>query len=191
MSPSSIHCGRVPFESTVAHCAIASAQPRSFLNPYEFGSASVSAMGSRACRYNACMALSCIVGIPRGRFFPLGFGMYTRRSGRGLYPRCCIWCMAIHLLSGSFQVTVSTPGVFLPGFSVTRLTARALPLNEWVSRCCKACTLCHLPAFVACTIRACSRRTCSLTIFHGMECQSVRMWETAPAEDSAVICIAS
>src|SRR6266446_4296524 len=131
------------------------------------------------------------IGIPRGRFFPLGFGMYTRRSGRVLYPRCCIWCMAIHLLSGSFQVTLSTPGVFLPGFSVTRLTARALPLNEWVSRCCKACTLCHLPTFVACTIRACSRRTCSLTIFHGMECQSVRMWETAPAEDSAVICIAS
>src|SRR5919199_3938654 len=63
MSPSSIHCGRVLFESTVAHCSIASAQLRSFRNPYEFGSASVSAMGSRACRYKACMALSCIVGI--------------------------------------------------------------------------------------------------------------------------------
>ncbi len=33
--------------------------------------------------------------------------------------------------------------------SVTRLTARALPLNEWGSRCCKACPLCHLPSFVA------------------------------------------
>src|SRR5215510_1544154 len=84
MSPSSIHCGRVLFESTVAHCSIASAPLRSFRNPYEFGSASVSAMGSRACRYKACMALSCIVGIPRGRFFPLDFGMYTRRSGRAL-----------------------------------------------------------------------------------------------------------
>src|SRR6266705_1157569 len=64
MSPSSSHCGLVLFESTVAHCSIASAQLRSFRNPYEFGSASVSAMGSRACRYKACMALSCIVGIP-------------------------------------------------------------------------------------------------------------------------------
>src|SRR5262245_18035115 len=63
MSPSSIHCGLVPFESTVAHCSIASAQLRSFLNPYEFGSASVSAMGSKACRCSACMALSLIVGI--------------------------------------------------------------------------------------------------------------------------------
>src|SRR3989454_12263574 len=64
MSPSSIHCGLVLFESTVAHCAIASAQLRSFRNPYELGAASVSAMGSRACRYKACMALSCMVGIP-------------------------------------------------------------------------------------------------------------------------------
>ena len=31
---------------------------------------------------------------------------------------------------GFFQVTLSTPGVFLPLFSVTRLTAIALPLNE-------------------------------------------------------------
>src|SRR5262245_15899247 len=99
--------------------------------------------------------------------------------------------MAIPLLSGSCQVTLSTPGVFLPWFSVTRRTARALPLNEWVSRCCKACTCCHLPAFVALTIRACSRHTDSLTVFHGIACQSVEMWETAPAEGSAVICIAS
>jgi hypothetical protein len=173
MSPSSIHCGLVLFESTVAHCSIASAQLRSFRNPYEFGSASVSAMGSRACRCNACMALSFIVEMPRGRFFPLGFGMYTRRNGSALYPRRRIWCMAIPLLSGSFQRTLATPGVFLPWFSVTRRTARALPLNEWVSRCCKACTLCHLPSFVAFMIRACSRRTVSLAAFQLMECQSV------------------
>jgi len=30
---------------------------------------------------------------------------------------------------------------------------------EWVSRCCKARTLPHLLAFVACTIRTWSRRT--------------------------------
>src|SRR6266853_2909814 len=77
ISPSSIHCGLVPFESTVAHCSIASAQLRSFLNPYELGSASVSAMGSRACRYKACMALSCIVGIPTVHYIiiPTVFGI--------------------------------------------------------------------------------------------------------------------
>src|SRR3989441_10801123 len=77
MSPSSIHCGLVPFESTVAHCSIASAQLRSFRNPYEFGSASGSAMGSRACRYSACMALSCIVGIFTVHYptFPIIFGI--------------------------------------------------------------------------------------------------------------------
>ncbi len=48
----------------------------------------------------------------------------------------------------------STPGVFLPWFSVTRLTARALPLNEWVKSRCKAWTLPHLFSFVAFTILA-------------------------------------
>src|SRR6266568_1146360 len=67
--------------------------------------------------------------MPKGRFFPLDFGMYTRRIGRVLSPRCCNWCMAIPLLSGSFQRTLSTPGVFLPWFSVTRRTARDLPLT--------------------------------------------------------------
>jgi len=43
--------------------------------------------------------------------------------------------------------------VFLPAFSVTRRTARTLPLYEQVSRCCKAFTLFHRPAFHACTIR--------------------------------------
>ena len=38
-------------------------------------------------------------------------------------------------------MTRSTPGVRLPSLLVTRLTATALPLNEWVSRCCKARTL--------------------------------------------------
>src|SRR5712691_9432253 len=77
MSPSSIHCGLVLFESTVAHCSIASAQLRSFRNPYEFGSASVSAMGSRACRYKACMALSGMVGIPTVHYIyiPAVFGI--------------------------------------------------------------------------------------------------------------------
>ena len=77
MSPSSIHCGLVPFESTVAPCSMASAPLRSFLNPYEFGSASVAAMGSRACRDSACLALSFIVGIftVHSPLFPTIFGI--------------------------------------------------------------------------------------------------------------------
>ncbi len=109
-------------------------------------------------------------------------GLCSLVAASGVWPFLCF--------PGLSRVTLSTPGVFLPWFSVTRRTARALPLNEWVSRCCKACTLCHLPAFVALTIRACSRRTVSLTVFQWMECQSVERWETAPAECSAVICIA-
>ena len=51
------------------------------------------------------------------------------------------------------QIWLSTPGVRLPTFSVTRLTARALPLNEWVSNRCKAFTLPQRPSCVAFTIR--------------------------------------
>ena len=54
---------------------------------------------------------------------------------------------------------MSTPGVFLPLFSVTLLTANVLPLNEWVSRCWRAFTFPHLPSCVAFTIRACSLLT--------------------------------
>jgi hypothetical protein len=105
MSPASIHCGLVLLESTVAHCSIASAPLRAFLNPDECGSAVVTAMGSKACRYNACLALSCIVGRPRGRVFPLDCGIDTLRRGRVLYPLFCRWGRAIALLTGSVQMT--------------------------------------------------------------------------------------
>ena len=45
--------------------------------------------------------------------------------------------MACVFFCGVFQVSLSTPGVFLPLFSVTRRTEIAFPLYEWVSRCCK------------------------------------------------------
>src|SRR5262249_7587614 len=57
---------------------------------------------------------------------------------------------------------------------------KALPLNEWVSRCCRARTLPHRPACVACTIRAWSRRTSRSTCRQGMVCQSVGLWGAAP-----------
>lgn len=53
-------------------------------------------------------------------------------------------------------MTLSTPGVFLPLFSVTRFTAKALPENERVSSHCKAFTLPQRPSRVAFTIRACN-----------------------------------
>src|SRR5215475_9892974 len=92
--------------------------------------------------------------------------------------------MAIPLLSGSFQRTLSTPGVFLPWFSVTRRTAKALPLNEWVRRCCKAFTLFHFLACAAFTIRIWSRRTLRWTLGQSMACQSLSTWETAPTSVS-------
>jgi hypothetical protein len=47
------------------------------------------------------------------------------------YPRLFNDTIALIFASGVFQVTLSTPAVFLPLFSVARLTANALPLNEW------------------------------------------------------------
>jgi hypothetical protein len=40
-------------------------------------------------------------------------------------------CTACVFFSGVSQISWSTPGVFLPVFSVTRRTARTLPLYEW------------------------------------------------------------
>jgi len=109
--------------------------------------------------------------------------------------------MALIFLRGVFQVTLSTPGVFLPWFSVTRLTARALPLNEWVKRRGLALTLPHLFSCVAFTILAWSRRTVWLTFCQSMACQSVTPWKDVPVASpsgdgslagiAAVICFSS
>jgi hypothetical protein len=80
------------------------------------------------------------VGMPSGLIFPFFFGIITRRSGRAEYPRLFNDAIALVFAPGVFQMTLSTPGVFLPLFSVTRLTANARPLNEWVSSHCKAFT---------------------------------------------------
>lgn len=55
MSPSRIHCAEVRRERTVKHCSMASAAARSGRKPSEFGSAFVSAIGSRAS-FRACCA---------------------------------------------------------------------------------------------------------------------------------------
>ena len=76
ISPSKIYCAEAERESRIKHCSIASATDRIFRNPYECGSAVVSAIGSRASRCSACRARSSIVGMPSGRIF-VPFGSLT------------------------------------------------------------------------------------------------------------------
>ena len=66
-----------------------------------------------------------------------------------------------------------------PVFSVTRLTACALPLNEWVSSRWRYFTLFQRPACVAFTIRVCSRRTLRSTSCQSMACQLLSLAEEA------------
>jgi len=67
------------------------------------------------------------------------------------------------LYKGAFRhpgiTTVFIDRLMRPRFSVTRLTAKALPLNEWVSSHCRAFALLCLPSCVAFTIRVCSPLT--------------------------------
>src|ERR1700732_3048483 len=100
-------------------------------------------------------------------------------------------CTACVFFSGVSQISWSTPGVFLPVFSVTRRTARTLPLYEWVNRRCRACTLPHLRSFVACAIRTWSRRTLRWMVGQSTAYHSVASRETAPTAFAVVICFAS
>src|SRR5215471_9920214 len=100
--------------------------------------------------------------------------------------------MARDFFSGVSHTQPSTPGVFLPSLFVTLCTARALPLNEWVRRCCKARTLPHRPACTAFTIRAWSLRTVRWTAYQSMVCQATGAVESAPVSvATAVICLLS
>ncbi len=97
--------------------------------------------------------------------------------------------MALIFCSGVDQRTRSTPGVRLPLFSVTRFTAKALPLNEQVRSRCKALTLPQRPNCDALTIRACSRSTCRSHCCQLIWSQSVTPAEDAHAECSTFICV--
>jgi len=113
--------------------------------------------------------------------------MYILRSGFGQYPLCRSNDNAVAFFFGVFQISLSAPGVCFPEFSVTRLTANAFALSEWVSKCCKAFTLPHLPSCVAFTIRAWSRFTVRLAFCQSMAFQFTLLCEVAPAI-VAVIC---
>src|SRR4029453_10497501 len=100
--------------------------------------------------------------------------------------------MAHAFFAGGSPTISSTPGVVLPSLVVTRLTANALPLNEWVSRCCQACTVPPRLACTAFTIRAWSLRTCRWTAYQWMACHAVGRSESAPVSVvTAVICLLS
>src|ERR1700730_9161200 len=97
----------------------------------------------------------------------------------------------LYLLLGCVPNFLVHAGGFLAVFSVTRRTARTLPLYEWVSSRCKARTLPQLPSFVACAIRTWSRRTLRLMVGQSMAYHSAASLETAPTACAVVICFAS
>lgn len=92
---------------------------------------------------------------------------------------------------GVSQMIRSTPGVLFPLFSVTRFTAIALPLNEWVSSRCKAFTLPQRRSRTAFAIRTCSRRTDCRTFSQSIWSQSAASWEAAPVILMTAICFSS
>src|ERR1700759_1084723 len=100
ISASRTHLAEASWDIQSRIWPIASAVERFNLNPYEFGSLVDSDTGSKANRYRACIALSRMVGMPKGRSFPLALGIKTLRKGRGLYPRRFNLSMASHRLSG-------------------------------------------------------------------------------------------
>ena len=126
MSPSKIHLGEASLANTQKHCPIASWAQRSLRKPYEQLSPVVSAMGSNAIKYSACIALSFMVGIPKGRSFPFFFLICTRFNGCGRYPLLLNSVIAFIFPCEVAHKTWSTPAVFFPLLEVTRLTANAL-----------------------------------------------------------------
>jgi hypothetical protein len=179
MSASNTHWAEAFLDIQIRIWAMASAVERLILNPYEFGSLVDSATGSRASRNMACIALSRMVGIPRGRSFPLALGIKTLRSGRGLYPRRSNPPTASHRLSGESHSSRSTPAVRAPWFCVTRRTAYSFADNVRVSIRCRAFTRRHLPSRVAFAIRICIPLTFRSTRRQSTACQLSSAWESA------------
>ncbi len=78
--------------------------------------------------------------------------------------------MASRLAFGVLQSSRSTPAVRFPRFSVTRLTANALPQNERVSNLCKAFALRQSLSRVAFAMRTCMPLTVRSTRRQSMAC---------------------
>ena len=120
-----------------------------------------------------------MVGMPRGRSFPLALGIKTLRNGRGLYPRRFNLPMAAHRLSGESHSSRSTPAVRAPWFCVTRRTAYSFADNVRVSIRCRAFTLRQSLSRVAFAIRICIPLTFRSTRCQSMAYQLSGAWESA------------
>ena len=108
------------------------------------------------------------VGMPSGLCFPFFLGIRRRLSGKSVYPLHFSDNAALSFSAGIFQTIRSTPGVFLPLFSETRLAARHLAASDRVSFRCKALTLPGLPSRCAFAIRIWSFLTRSSSFSHGI-----------------------
>lgn len=122
---------------------------------------------------------------------PFFFGLQMRLRGLGWESRCRSAERAFRFFCGRSQRTWSTPGVFWPWFSVTRLTARALPLIEWVSRRGQAFPFPHRPSCIALTRRAGSRHTGWRAWCPSSSDPSVLPWKDAPTGGPVVRCFSS
>ena len=123
--------------------------------------------------------------MPSGRFLPLLSGMQILLSGAARYPFfLSLWTPSV-FLPGDSQISLSVPGVSLPLFSVTRLTAKARPENERVRMNCSALTSLGFPSLKAFTIRTCRRRTFRLAFDQSMVCQAIGLCRLVPAASLA------
>ena len=127
MSPSSIQVAEVLLDKAIKQPSMASWVDRFGLNPYAFGSALSSAIGTKAACHTACMQRSFIAGIESGLSFPDFLGICIRLDGRGVYPLLFSSLIIFIFWFGVFNVTPSTPGVLRPLLLVTRFTAKHRP----------------------------------------------------------------
>src|SRR5659263_743645 len=117
ISPSSTHSGECfPLIQTKT-CSQASCVLLNFLKPNDVLSPVASAIGSNASAYSDCIALSYMVGIPKGRFFFFpGFSMKTLFNGFAIYFLSVSLRAASILVFDDDHVSPSIPAVLLPVF---------------------------------------------------------------------------
>ena len=101
----------------VSHiCCTASWLDRPGLKPKLFGSNFASHSGSNASLTSACVARSCMIGMPRGRFSGLlGLSIHTLRTGFAVYAGPCSRSVAVVVAVSGFDPV--NPGCLFPLFS--------------------------------------------------------------------------
>lgn len=125
MSPSSIHCGKQSLLNHLWSASIASAVLLNFLNPYEFASASLSVISSKAIRY--ILHGSVLHGWYSQRScLAICFGYVDLPQREGLISSPFNKHIASIFLASVSHFIWSTPAVRLPLLEVTFLIANAL-----------------------------------------------------------------